>query len=343
MYRNPAVAFVDNTSADNPSLIMALILSPWIDLKAVFVTGRAAHSDPNAPTEERDDDYSDFIHELNTLRMVEFVRSLGSNVKVFKGQEVRDTALRTVIKHAWHVNEEIYNLWDAWSFNYDGTFEDGLRFLGEYEGPNMLVFGGGPLTEIAFILNNRQDIATKFGPMFIQAGDFAEDESTNLLGGKGNSFNGACDAKALHDVVVGYDGDIFVLPSNITKQPEIGFAHPDEIAELGVYDRLVKLYGVHYEHTAKRRGTSLFIHDLGLAMLAEQVLGYRSYPYQCVPVNVVEVPYGAPAEGEPERRGTIVIEPTTASNRYVVVWQNTERYRQRVRHHLTVRKPSISR
>ena len=66
---------------------------------------------------------------------------------------------------------------------------------------------------------------------------------------------------------------------------------PDEIASLGVYPRLVRVYRVHYEHSAKKRGTSLYIHDLGLVMLAEQYLqGDQSFPYRYEQVEILEVP-----------------------------------------------------
>ncbi len=331
--KHPAVLFLDNTSADNLAMALAATRSSsLLDVKAIFVTGRAAHTDPNASIEERDEAYSAHIHLLNTLRMAEFMRSAGRTVPVFMGEAVGRTELRTVIPHGKHANEEIYDLWNAWeTADIDGDFAAGLRFLSKYEGEKLLVLVGGPLTEVALIQRYRPDLAAKFGTMFVQAGDFANDESTNLLGGKGNSFNGACDAKALHDVLEGHDGEIILLPSNKTKQRELGFATPDEIASLGVYRRLVQVYRVHYEHSAKKRGTSLFIHDLGLVMLAEQYLrGGRNFPYRYEPVEILDVPYRAPEAGQSERRGTIVIGPARAGNRSTVVWQDIDGYRGRV-------------
>lgn len=327
------VLFLDNTSADNLALALAATRrSSLLDVRAIFVTGRAAHTDPTASIEERDDAHSGYIHGLNTKRMKEFMWSAGRSTPVFKGMPVRDTRLRTVIKHRHHVNEEVYDLWGAGgSVRFDGNFADGLELLRRYKGEKLFVLVGGPLTEVAEIQRRHPDIAAKFGPMFIQAGDFADDDSTNLLGGKGNSFNGACDALALHDVLFGHDEKIILLPSNITKQRELGFATPDEIAALCVYPRLVELYKVHYEHSARRRGTSLFIHDLGLVMLAEQyVQGNSGFPYRYEPVKILEVPFEAPRVGQPERRGTIVIEPAESGKRFVVVWQDTAAYRDRV-------------
>lgn len=331
--KHPAVLFLDNTSADNLAMALAATRpSSLLDVKAIFVTGRAAHTDPNASIEERDETYSAYIHLLNTLRMAEFLRSAGRTVPVFMGEEVSRTELRTVIPHAKHANEQVYDLWNAWeTASIDGDFTTGIQFLGRYTGEKLLVLVGGPLTEVALLQRNRPDIAAKFGAMFIQAGDFAEDESTNLLGGKGNSFNGACDAKALYEVLGGHDGEIVLLPSNKTKQRELGFAAPAEIASLGVYPRLVQVYRVHYEHSAKRRGVSLYIHDLGLVILAEQYLqGDQSFPYRYEPVEILDVPYGLPAADQPERRGTIVIRPAKTSNRFTVVWQDTNGYRDRV-------------
>jgi len=335
--KHPAVLFLDNTSADNLAMALAATRpSSLLDVKAIFVTGRAAHTDPHASIEERDDAYSTYIHLLNTLRMAEFMRSAGRTVPVFMGEEVSRTQLRTVVPHGKHANEQIYDLWDAWGTSkFDGDFAAGLQLLSQYEGEKLLVLVGGPLTEVALIQRYRPDLAARFGTMFVQAGDFAEDESTNLLGGKGNSFNGACDAKALHDVLEGHDGEIVLLPSNMTKQVELGFATPDDIAALGVYQRLAEVYRVHYEHSAKKRSTSLFIHDAGLVMLAEQhVRDGNGFPYRYEPVEILDVPYGVPGAGEPERRGTIVIGPAKAGNRSTVVWQDTDGYRGRVAEYL---------
>lgn len=331
--KHPAVLFLDNTSWDNMALALAATRpSSLLDVKAIFVTGRAAHSDPNASIEERDEGYSARIHLLNAKRMAQFLRTAGRTVPVFMGEHVSRTNLRTVIPHKFHVNEEVYDLWNAGeTVEIDGDFADGLELLRDHEGTKLLVLVGGPLTEVALIQRDMPDIAAKFGPMFVQAGDFAEDESTNLLGGKGNSFNGACDAAALHDVLYGHDGEVILLPSNMTKQAELGFATPDEIADLGIYSPLLAGYRVHYEHSAKRRGTSLYIHDLGLAMLAEQYISTgNGFPYEWEAVRITEVPYGASLTGQSERRGTIVIEPADESRRKVVVQQDTDGYRDRV-------------
>lgn len=155
-----------------------------------------------------------------------------------------------------------------------------------------------------------------------------------MLGGKGNSFNGACDAYALHKVLLEYTGEIYILPSNITKSPDIGFKTPDEIAALGVNSELARGYAVHYEHSAKRRGTSLFIHDLGLVMLIEQIMQKTlEYPYRYEAVDILEVPYLAPKDDQLERRGTIVVDSCVKDNvckRFVVVWQDIDNYRDRV-------------
>ena len=51
-------------------------------------------------------------------------------------------------------------------------------------------------------------------------------------------------------------------------------------------------------------------------------------------MEILDVPYGMPGTGEPERRGTIVIGPAKAGNRFTVVWQDTDGYRGRVAEYL---------
>jgi len=332
--KHPAVLFLDNTSADNLALALAATRSSsFLDVKAIFITGRAAHTNTDASIEERDDVYSAEVQLGNAKRMAGFLRRAGRAVPVFLGEAVSRTKLRTVIPHKFHANErEQYDLRDDWSrTEINGDFADGLDLLQRYQGDKLIVLVGGPLTEVAQIQCHTPEIAAKFGTMFIQAGDFANDESTNLLGGKGNSFNGACDAEALHDVLYGHGSEIFILPSNMTKQSELGFLTPEDISALKVWPELVEVYRVHYERSAKRRGTSLYIHDLGLVMLAEQHIdAIRGYPYEWESVRIIEAPYLAASAGELEQRGTIVIEPAESSSRKVVVWQDTDRYRDRV-------------
>ncbi len=52
-------------------------------------------------------------------------------------------------------------------------------------GEKLLVLAGGPLTELAIIVRYCPDILAKLGPMVVQAGDFGEGNSSNLLGGQG--------------------------------------------------------------------------------------------------------------------------------------------------------------
>lgn len=334
MAKPAAVLLLDNTSMDNQALALAATRpSSLVDVKAIFVTGRAAHTNLLASIEDRDDGYSEQIQLLNAKRMTGFLRRAGRETKVYTGLDVGKTQLRTVIPHKFHVDEHIYDLeGDCDKTAVTGNFESGLECLRSISS-DLILLVGGPLTEVSYILDNCPEIAAKFSTMVVQAGDFGDNDS-NLLGGKGNSFNGACDAYALHKVLFEYAGEIYILPSNITKSPDIGFKTPDKIAALGVNSELARGYRVHYEHSAKRRGTSLFIHDLGLVMLIEQIMQQTlEYPYRYEPVDILEVPYLAPKDDQPERRGTIVIGPyvkNDACKRFVVVWQDIGNYCNRV-------------
>lgn len=330
--KHPTIVFCDNTSADNPAMVDAATRpSSSLDVKLVVVSGRAAHGDPNASVNERDDVLSAHYHTLNTKRMTGYVKRMGRSIPVYQGESVYRTQLRTTVPHAIHANEHEYDLLDDWTNTpITGSFTDALAKLREIIAglepqQKLMVLVGGPCTELAIILRYCPDIAARLGTIVIQAGDFAEDESSNLKGGKGNSFNGAVDSAALHDVLFYHLGDVYILPSNMTKQHELGLT-VEEIVALGVRPELADLYRVH---AAKRGGVS-YIHDLGLVMLAEQILpGWGMWPYFYKPVRIVEVPYGAPLAHQPERRGTIVISPASRSNRYVVIDQDRKHYLDR--------------
>lgn len=332
--KRDAIIVCDMTSADNAAMALAATRpeSP-IRVIAIFITSRAAHTDTNANTEERQDQISEWIRCGNSRRMAGLLQRAGRNIPVFHGVPMRFTRIRTVIPHGVHVNEmELYDLHDdRHNTQVAGGFREGLEFLRRYKGKKLFVLAGGPLTELAFI-NLCSDVAKKLGPLVVQAGDFGQSNSSNLLGGAGNSFNGACDPVALDEILASYNDDVYLLPSNITKADAIGFASPSEMEALGIQPELLELYQVHYEHTAKRRGTKLFIHDLGLVMLAEQILRVGSCPYEIEAVDIADVPYSPPGADEPEKRGTIVLSTPAryTSNRFCVVAQDTERYRDSV-------------
>lgn len=328
------VIFCDATSADNPAFVLAATRpESLLNVRAVIVTGRAAHHDRRADVNQRDDSHSELVHLLNTKRMAGFLARAGRTVPVFMGRHVRDTELRTVIPHSFHVDERRYDTHDdEHRTEIAGDFAAALKLLHQLPSDLMLLIGG-PLTEVAHIIEHYPGIAAKFGQMVVQAGDFGED--SNLIGGKGNSFNGACDARALHVTLFKHPGAITLLPSNITKQTDIGFARPEDIARLGVYSELAGIYAIHYEYTARRRGTRLFIHDLGLVMLAEQLIeGNLTYPYRFQPVKIAAVPYTRPKQGDDDQRGTIIVEELSSSGnpeRNRVVWQYAADYYRRVK------------
>jgi inosine-uridine nucleoside N-ribohydrolase len=336
MKKIPAILFFDNTSADNLAMADAATrASSSLDVKLAIISGRAAHSDPTASIEERDGRYSAIIHRLNTQRMAGYLQRAGRNILVFEGEKVYRTQLRTVIPHDRHANEFDYDLHDDRSTTQiSGDFASALgtlrHIISKLEpSQKLMVLVGGPCTELAIILRYCPDIAARLGTVVMQAGDFATDESTNLRGGKGNSFNGAVDAVALRDVLLYHEGDVYILPSNITKQPEVALT-VDEIKEVA-REELAAIYEVH----AARRGGSTFIHDLGVVMLAEQLMDTRRETvYQYEPVAIEDVPFDAPLAGEPERRGTILIQSAMVSNRFVVTSQDITGYRQRVAEYL---------
>jgi hypothetical protein len=335
----PTAMFFDATSADNfAAFDAATRKDSLLDVKLCIISGRAANNDRTASIERRDEAASAHYHLLNTKRVTGYLARAGRSTPVYQGEEVFRTQLRTVISHAVHADEHDYDTENDWGNTpILGNFVDALAKLREViaeleTGQQLLVLVGGPCTELAIILRYCPDIAARIGMVIIQAGDFATDESSNLKGGKGNSFNGAVDAAALHDLLYLHKGEVIILPSNQTKQRELAVL-VEEIEEMA-RPELGRMYRIH----AARRGGATFIHDLGLVMLAEQYLRRdRNYPYRWDPVRILEVPVGLEHdvmfdEHEPprDRRGTIVIEPTTISNRYVVTWQDTDGYRCRM-------------
>jgi hypothetical protein len=334
----PTVMFFDATSGDNfTAFDAATRKGSLLDVKLCIISGRAAHGDRSAPMEERDDVASAHYHLLNTKRVTGYLARAGRNTSVYKGEEVYRTQLRTVISHAVHADEHEYDTENDWeNTSVLGNFMDAVarlrEIIAELE-PNqkLLVLVGGPCTELAIILRYFPDIAARIGTVIIQAGDFADDESSNLKGGKGNSFNGAIDPAALHDLLYLHEDEVIILSSNKTKQPELAMSI-EEIERMA-RPELGRIYRIH----AARRGGSTFIHDLGLVMLAEQRLrGNQDFLYRWEPVKIIGVPtckeYMGTFENEVlvDRRGTILIEPATTSNRYVVTWQDTDGYRDRV-------------
>ena len=335
---HPVVMFFDATSADNFAAFDAATREDsLLDVKLCIISGRAAHSDRKAPMEARDNAASAHYQLLNTKRVTGYMARAGRNTPVYQGEEVYRTQLRTVISHAVHADEHDYDTENDWENTpVLGNFVDAVAKLREVitelePDQKLMVLVGGPCTELAIILRYFPDIAARLGTIIIQAGDFAADDSSNLKGGKGNSFNGAVDPAALHDVLYLHKGKVIILPSNMTKQRELAMAI-EEIKRMA-RPELGRIYQVH----AARRGGATFVHDLGLVMLAEQeIRGEQGFPYRYELVEILEVPTGKERvrvfedEVEVDRRGTIVIGPAEAGDRYVVVWQDVQGYRDRM-------------
>lgn len=143
------VMCVDGPDADN----QAAAWGAWnafdngrIKLAAVIVSGTCVDYRPEATLGSRDDVVSQQVQELHTARMAGLFKRAGSDVPVFIGRPVAETAITTPIPHSAHVNHEDYDIFgDNTGLGrraIAGNFSDALTYLAELDNTLHVVVGG---------------------------------------------------------------------------------------------------------------------------------------------------------------------------------------------------------
>jgi len=291
--REHVVVCVDGPNADNQAAAwgaMNAFNNEAIDLAAVIVSGTAVDYRENAPIGSRDDDESARVQLLHTARMANLFKRGGSDVPVFMGQDVRQTAITTPIPHSAHVRHEDYDIYNdntpEGRSAIAGDFTDALSYLAGLEGRTHIVVGG-PFTEIPYFLQHPH-IYHKLGYLAAQAGfEISERAIYSKL-----AFNHEVDEASGMYTYVHYPNEMVYVPSDITRAPAATFSGAEELLVAGVYDEIGAIFMEHRKRASERhareqeeraaRGEKLkdyprlSIHDLQAVMALRQVLGLAS-------------------------------------------------------------------
>jgi inosine-uridine nucleoside N-ribohydrolase len=263
------VVIIDMVDPDNLACAHAAA-SPFLafDLLAVMVTGRPVHPDPLAGTDEHDPLKSAMVHRLNTARTKGYLhRANFRDVPVYE----EFIAPRTLVPHSVHLDEQLLDLRgdsDNWYAHPDGSLADIIKLLRGVEGPINLIVGG-PLTLAAALMDD-PIIGPKLGIITAQLGVMGD--KTQTFGGGRRQFNVACDPTATHKVLMGYPGQVYMVPTDITKLKQLSFGHPNELFGLGINHELVEIYLEAYTLMQEQRAERVYVHDLAATFMMAQLL-----------------------------------------------------------------------
>lgn len=360
------VVCVDGPNADNQAAAWGAWTAfdnPRIQLAAIIISGTAVDYRPDAPLGSRDDELSRYVQEMHTARMAGLFKRAGSDVPVFIGKPVAETAITTPIPHNAHVSHDDYDIFQD-NTGYGrraiaGNFNDALTHIAGLDNKIHVVVGG-PFTEIPFIFEN-PTIAHKLGHLAAQVGfELSERAIYSLI-----AFNGETDLHALLKTLLFYPGEIVAVPSDITRAPEATFRGAEELIRLGIHPELGEIFKQHraraevrHKEEQIRRETAglpfreypaLSIHDLQAVMALRQLAGLEKgiFTFKKVEVaraieNILTVSQLHEVQGMPpavtpeivEELGYLGCNQTVfgpIKDRFVVSAQDTKLYKKRAR------------
>jgi|GEM_PF-2503526 len=358
------VVCVDGPDADNQAAAWGAanaFNSKEINLAAVIVSGTAVNNEPNAALGSRDDQLSKRVQEMHTARMAGLFKRAGSKVPVFIGQSVDRTDITTPIPHSAHVSHDDYDIFGdntgAGRKAIAGNFAHALSLMRSLEGKVHLVCGG-PFTEIPFFMEDER-IASKLGNLAVQAGvELSERAIYSKI-----AFNHEVDERASLDTFLHYPGDMFYVPSDITRAPAATFKGAEELIRGGVHSEIGEIFVRHRARAEERHKEeqirreregkpfrpypALSIHDLQAVMALQQSLGREKDIFTFEPIdaaraitNVMRASKLHEANGQRavitprlvKTMGYIGANQTASGPippRYVVASQNTQLYKRK--------------
>lgn len=266
--RESTIVVVDNVDIDNSLAALAACRSVLeLNARAVIVTGRFANSDRTALIDEQDPSYSKEVLRRNTRRLQGLLDRAGLDVPVFEGE----IPLATIVPHRVHIDETLLDLHnDMRTGCHTGSMADAIEFLVGLEGVLNFVVGG-PLTEIASIMRERR-LQSRLGRLTCQLGLFGFGNVETMAGG-GLTFNSAADPEATKAVLAEWPAGLYMVPTDVTKMPAVGFDTPEDLRDFGVIDELVRLYEIFWGEALKPRGERIYPHDVHAVFLMAQLCG----------------------------------------------------------------------
>ncbi len=296
------IALADGVNADNPACAWGARKAFWskrYKLAAVIVSATAVNYGKNAPLGSRNIKDSRAAHRLHTARMAGMFTRAEEDVPVYMGLDIADTAITSPIPHQAHVRHEDYDIYgDASGLgarSIAGGFDDALKHVASLPGRVHLIVGG-PFSEVSRMLQYKR-IRQKLGYLAAQAGfDLSQRAIYSKL-----AFNVDVDMMAALEVYLRYPQQMYVVPSDITRDPSVTFSGAEELVRLGVQPEIGQLFLRHRARAEQRHKKeqlrrqaqgeylkpypALSIHDLQAVLALSQALGNEKGLYQFAPVD----------------------------------------------------------
>jgi hypothetical protein len=296
------MVFVDGPNADNQACAWGALNgfnTDEVKLAGVVVSPTAVNNAENAIDASRNIKDSRAVHQLHTARMAGLFARAGVEVPVFSGLDIEETVITSPIPHQAHVRHEDYDIYgDAHGEGraaIAGDFSDALSYMERLRG-DVHVVVGGPFSEIPE-LQKRPKIQRKLGYLAAQAG-FAL--SQRAIYSK-LAFNVDVDMLAALDTYINYPGEMYNVPSDITRHPSVTFKSAEELMRLGVHSEISDIFIRHRARAEERHKKeqlrrqakgedlrpypALSVHDLQAVLALRQVLGFEKGLYEFAPLD----------------------------------------------------------
>lgn len=295
------VAFIDAPDPDNFVQLLALCrLNPEAEV-AVCLTGRPVRfgASKEHQTWEWDHESSSMAQQASAMRAKNFLRNFGISVtRVFDG----GIAPRTLVPH-WVHFAEYYKFADidplqAIRHSELDPQEDLVKLILAQPEGSVLISVGGPMTGLRQVIERCPEVTTRFKEVHSM---FATWGSVTLMefGDKprgATQFNVACDPLSANFVLMGLDCPVYLMPTEVTRVQDIGFANAQKLRESLPDNKGVRalymLYALWYDAAVKPRQEKnpeelIFIHDVVAAFSLDEEL--RKSIYNVVPVEITAV------------------------------------------------------
>lgn len=299
------LACIDAPDPDNFVQLLALHkLNPGAAID-VLLTGRPVHfgATKAEPTWDWDARSSRMVQEASAFRIKKFLEDFDiRGTRVFDG----GIAPRTLVPHWIHFADyykfdDIDPLQAIRNTQLD-PMEELVKILLAQPIGSVPVAVGGPMTGLYQLIVRCPEVASRFKEihaMFATWGDVALMEFGDKPRGA-VQFNVACDPQAAHAILQGLTCPIYLMPTEVTRVREIGFADMDALEETlpGTANarKLNRLYRPWYNaaiaprQAPKDPGAELiYIHDLSAAFSLDEAL--RGTIYDVRPVEITSVPH----------------------------------------------------
>ncbi|MGH3431027.1 MAG: nucleoside hydrolase, partial [Terriglobales bacterium] len=283
------VVIVDGPDPDNYACALAAT-SEALDLNVVaaIVTGRPVSSAQDAKPHDFRAGASKAVRRDNALHMKGILTRHGrGRVPVFEGNR----APYTTVPHGMHIHERVIDIYDDAHADFElaGDFDQAVQYLAGIPGPLHIVCGG-PLTDAAR-LACEPTVREKLGIITAQLGMFGSPNVKTIAGGR-RQFNVIADPFAAEEILTKYWNAVYLIPTDITKDPAHAFDDPDDIAALSQSDafgELAEMYKKAWPVMWGPRNEKIYVHDFHAAELMSSLLYSEQPPHRKVSREAVDI------------------------------------------------------